>query len=40
LEEGTALLAPWGHLEPARLLGQLGDLLRTQVEGLRTDPIP
>ncbi len=37
LEEGAALLAPWQQLEPARLLGQLGDLLRAQVEGLRTD---
>lgn len=36
LEKGAAQLAPWSHLEPARLLGQLGDLLRAQVENLRT----
>jgi len=40
LEEGNALLAPWMRLEPARLLGQLGDLLRAQVEGLRKDSNP
>lgn len=36
IEEGTALLAPWMHLEAARLLGQLGDMLQGQVESLRT----
>jgi hypothetical protein len=35
LEEGAAILAPWSHLEPARLLGQLSELLRAQVEGLK-----
>jgi len=37
LGEGAALLEPWLHLEPARLLGQLGGMLRNQVEGLRTE---
>ena len=36
IEEGAGLLAPWMHLEAARLLGQLGDMLQGQVESLRT----
>jgi hypothetical protein len=39
LEAGAAHLAPWRHLEPARLLGQLGELLRAQVEGLKPDAV-
>ena len=35
LESGAAELAPWAHLEPALLLGQLIGLLRDQVNGLR-----
>jgi octaprenyl-diphosphate synthase len=34
LEEGGAILAPWTTLEPARLLGQLSELLTEQMEGL------
>jgi octaprenyl-diphosphate synthase len=34
LADGVALLAPWRHLEAARLLGGLGELLRAQVESL------
>ena len=35
LEAGAKALAPWSHLEPALLLGQLIGLLREQVDGLR-----
>ena len=35
LEAGAAMLAPWAHLEPAPLLGQLTELLREQVDALK-----
>jgi hypothetical protein len=35
LEAGAAILAPWSHLEPAPLLGQLIELLREQVDALK-----
>ncbi|MFA5056891.1 MAG: polyprenyl synthetase family protein [Opitutaceae bacterium] len=35
LKKGAAILAPWAPLEPARLLGQLAELLRQQVDNLR-----
>jgi octaprenyl-diphosphate synthase len=37
LEAGAAALAPWSHLEPALLLGQLIGLLREQINGLKPD---
>ena len=36
LAEGGAILAPWSHLEPAPLLGQLIELLREQVDALKS----
>ncbi|MDD2764540.1 MAG: polyprenyl synthetase family protein [Opitutaceae bacterium] len=35
LKKGMAILSPWARLEPALLLGQLGELLRQQVDNLR-----
>jgi hypothetical protein len=35
LAEGAAILAPWSHLEPAPVLGQLIELLREQVDALQ-----
>ena len=35
LEAGAAALAPWSHLEPALLLGQLTGLLQEQVNSLK-----
>ena len=35
LEAGAAILAPWSHLEPVPLLGQLIELLREQVDALK-----
>jgi len=39
LQEGAASLAPWAGMEPARLLGQLSDLLGEQVEGLTPEAV-
>jgi hypothetical protein len=37
LEAGAEALAPWSHLEPALLLGQLIGLLREQVNSLKPE---
>jgi octaprenyl-diphosphate synthase len=39
LQEGATTLAPWEGMEPARLLGQLNELLGDQVQGLAPEAV-